>query len=558
MDSPANFVPTLYYLLTDAERSGTDSEFITRSTSVGHLPKNLWVLYSGKFVQLQTIAMMFQTMECHTFRLTNVVRQDLGKKVEAYLVVFNPTPLDEYSTTFAGASPMRAFLAFDPLAALNSVAWSVFDLLPHIVIGEGGTLPPTSWQMLRASRKERSEVKEPNHSTAPDGEASLKDLFATGGGSRMYSREQSAVLGIRHNNDLLHELEAILSANSEVRPVTQSISAAVDTLEASNFDADGVNIEYHENIPCFVAAGVSDDASSQVMGLVVLSIIVRTYLNRGVTVPKWVLTMAQVRDFCQSDSLQRLLMKNVSVFDPTMVDAMSALRHQNDNLNYTIVEKPDYFITTDAAGSQVVVNLLPAHLLLRMERCVIDSLTSIVHTLSGSAMKGGLSSGIFPLLQPTSWVETFGWYAPSSMLSDPLLSHSLQAQVAGSSFLGAPIKVGNQRTMFSAFVATSRRYLWRSKKFAIASASSRKNFLDVEIMGLRGSATKQMQYDSLSGELTTVSPVAFHEYTVKGVKHAYSSIANVDESTLIPSSTKVLDDPVSELLTYLTRRKSHE
>jgi len=143
----------------------------------------------------------------------------------------------------------------------------------------------------------------------------------------------------------------------------------------------------------------------------------------------------------------------------------------------------------------------PALFLMKLERVIIDSLTTVISTLRGSAMRGGLSTGIFALLQQSSWAESFSWYAPSGV-DDPLQAHDLEAQFAGSSYLFPPISVGGL-DVWAGLAADSRRLDSRHSIFTVAEVIPTKVGMVVRVVGLNRAAKKTVLSDPVSGRFYT-------------------------------------------------------
>jgi len=445
---------------------------------------------------------------------------------------------------------------FNANAVYESARWCSFSLVAWIMLGEGGVLAPTLWiypervSALQGSArfgrvgKPLFEIRGPDQDVLLVVQKALNDFF-----KKVCNRYLSFA---RSNSDInADEMTRFASYVSDLgktlfslpegvemfpykgyaspsdtgqRAVTHAISEAYGTIVAK-WDTEQINMAAFATLVCYYnAVGMLNFGAATELTEALASI--PTYRSAFDLIGRVSETSVTLHRAEDSES-------SWAALDDANPDYIDSLRK-------TLVDKAqltESYAWDHSATIGSVVPCAPLFLLFRLERCIFDSLTTIITTVKGAAMRGGLSTGIFPLLQLSSWAESIGWYAPSSE-DDAFMAAELDAQYAGQSGFLQKVRgtVSSKRTrglkeisrsFWSGIVGSSRRFFGRSVDFVIAASETiNSHSWRVTVYGLRAFAVKVVEIDAASGELVTrpgsITITEYDKSTPAGVNAPYS------------------------------------
>jgi len=447
-----------------------------------------------------------------------------------------------------GCSPFEVRVLFNPTAALHSYRWSYFESFPNIQIGEGGVLLPNEWgypitkggnfdDVMKLNRANKSP-KPPR--TLVDGVITpavtsasvLKAVNTILYGSIVAWQSMSSPVNMDGDDrsELSDRVNSILSIKT-----SEAINAMADTISKQP-TPDVTAIRQDLFVQALSGLGISamNDPSATFMSFVasIGTAVSRVGLLPGPIIPVMssmpiIAIYNALPNAMKYDTASKInVTQNAQDWYAKINNIKTTYSSLVDTLKVDEMSRMSNAFWDHSQGFNGLSVVTPAYFLFRLDRCVLDSITTIVATLKGAAQRGGLSVGIYPLLQLSSWSESYGWYAPSGD-DDPLLAHGLTAQVAGQSGMLPRIMVNN-RQIFSGFVATSRRYEWRYVDFAISRAriAPDGDGVDVITRGRGLCVSKRMRFVPSTGELVTES-ISAQEYS--GANHPYADVLSDEE-----------------------------
>jgi len=551
-DAPANYSPAAYYAL---KASGFD---LSKPLSCRDIKEELYTASDELYVPIHNIDSVWKNAKFYD------VSHVVDANVKNYMAVLH---LDKNNVP-EGCAPVMVRFYFSVPHALVSFRWRRFKAFPYIMIGEGGVLAATQWaypivkETLKQYEKTRSRQQPPTnlfHFEADPVSTSSTVLTRVNRLMRIAFIIHTALtveigqeLTSSQMKDFVDKFNEVTGDDAKLLNLLERLSKdVVKNPHAQFLRNNGSMISYIDGdvrivqeIARLLTNGVRSEADVVVSFLAGLKLsIAHTIVPQDLTLTMTTLPFMNIMTLISQEELNRVGKTHKatdeavawSEADPATISPYS------DLVKYGKVDEltlSDLYGWDHAGATNGVFVASPTLLLFRMERCVIDSVTTIVSTLKGAAQRGGLSMGIYPLLQLSSWTESFAWYAATSD-DDPLARIDLAAQVAGSSGMLKRIKFGT-RSIFSGFVASSRRYKWRGEEFIVSRAKIVDGKLRVLINGFAGRYVKTVTLDDF-GDIVTEDVTACQPYT--GREHPYDmSVLDVG-SIIRPESASSTRSP---------------